>query len=252
MIPDAVYWQQLPRNNPEPRMTAAAVRREVKAQADPARAAFLQRFFRAGPGEYAEGDRLLGLTVPQQRVIAKTFRDLPLAEAGKLLGSKFHEHRLVALLILVEQYKRADAAGRGRLRRFYREHLDGVNNCDLVDTSAAALADPAEFEELAVSSNVWHRRIAMVGTFSELRAGRVATTFRIAEMLLDDRHDLIHKATGWLLREAGKICEPELLDFLRRHYARLPRTALRYAIERLDAGARKAWLRGPQPGTTPE
>ena len=252
MIPDAVYWQQLPQNRSEPRLTAAAVRREVNAHRDSARAAFLQRFFRTGPGEYGEGDRLLGLTVPQQRVIAKAFRELPLPEAAKLLESEFHEHRLVALLILVDQYKRAAAAGRGELRRFYLAHLEGVNNWDLVDTSAAALADPARFAELAVSPNVWHRRIAIVGTFSELRAGRVASTFRIAEMLLDDRHDLIHKATGWLLREAGKICEPELLDFLRRHYGRVPRTALRYAIERLGAGTRKAWLRGPQPETLRE
>lgn len=246
MISDAVYWQQLPPQKSELRLTSAAIRREVDAHKDAVRAAFLQRFFRTGPGEYAEGDRLLGLTVPCQRLIARAFRDLPLREAEKLLSSEFHEHRLIALLILVDQYKRADAPHREQLRRFYLEHLEGVNNWDLVDTSAAALGDPDRFDELAVSPNLWHRRIAIVGTFSELRAGRVAMTFRIAEKLLDDRHDLIHKATGWLLREAGKICEPELLDFLRKHYDRLPRTTLRYAIERLDRGARKAWLRGPQ------
>ncbi|HWZ50668.1 MAG TPA: DNA alkylation repair protein [Granulicella sp.] len=234
------------------RLTAAAVKREVGALKEPERALFLERFFRTGAGEYAEGDRMLGLSVPDQRVIAKAFRGLPLDEVRRLLGSEFHEHRLIALLILVDQHKRADDAGRRVLHRFYLENLAGVNNWDLVDTSAAELVgehleeDPAVLAGLVDSPVLWHRRIAMVSTFAELRKGRTALTFRVAERLLGDQHDLIHKATGWLLREAGKRSQEDLLEFLRKQYARLPRTTLRYAIERLDALDRRQWLLGPQ------
>jgi len=225
------------------------VKREVSALRDPERARFLQRFFRTGAGEYAEGDRLLGLTVPDQRQIARGYRDLPLVEIEMLLESRFHEHRLVALLILVDQHRRAGVEQRRVLHRFYLDHLSGVNNWDLVDTSAAALVgqhlpdNPALLEELAGSANLWARRIAIVSTFAELRAGRTERTFHACERLLDDSHDLIHKAMGWLLREAGKRSQTELLQFLRKHYARLPRTTLRYAIERLDPIDRKAWLK---------
>jgi 3-methyladenine DNA glycosylase AlkD len=231
--------------------TAAAVKREVAALADPERARFLARFFRTGSGEYAEGDRLLGLTVPDQRIVARAFRDLPLAEAAKLLASPFHEHRLIALIILVEQHRRADTDRKSELSRFYLDHIDSVNNWDLVDASAAALlgehlnASGRLLEPLLKSPVLWHRRIAIVGTFAELRAGRTALTFLTAERLLADKHDLIHKAVGWLLREAGKRSPEELLAFLRKHYARLPRTTLRYAIERLDILDRKIWLKGP-------
>jgi 3-methyladenine DNA glycosylase AlkD len=234
------------------RLTAAAVKREVAALRDPARALFLERFFRTGAGEYAEGDRMLGLSVPDQRVIAKAFRGLPLDEAQKLLESEFHEHRLIALLMLVDQHKRAGADGRLELHRFYLENMAGVNNWDLVDASAAELVgehlerDSSVLEDLIGSEVLWHRRIAMVSTFAELRKGRTALTFAVAERLLGDRHDLIHKAMGWLLREAGKRSQVELLAFLRTHYARLPRTTLRYAIERLDALDRRQWLLGPQ------
>ncbi len=235
------------------KQTSAAVKREVAALGDPERAVFLQRFFRTGAGEYAEGDQLLGLTVPDQRVVAKAFRELPLAELEKLLASKFHEHRLIALLILCDQHSRAkDDAKKLELSQFYLEHLQGVNNWDLVDASAAEMVGThlndsrKMLEGLVVSPVMWHRRIAMVSTFAELRAGRTALTFWVAERLLADKHDLIHKAVGWLLREAGKRSLPELLEFLRRHYERLPRTTLRYAIERLDVLDRKRWLAGPR------
>ncbi len=235
------------------KLTAAAVKRETSALRDPERARFLQGFFRTGPGEYAEGDRLLGLTVPDQRQIARAYRELPLGELEKLLQSPFHEHRLIALIVLVKQHERALTDERkAELHRFYLDHLSGINNWDLVDSSAATLvgehiAENKELlEELTRSSTLWHRRIAIVSTFAELRAGRTALTFRVAEQLLSDKHDLIHKAVGWLLREAGKRSQPELLQFLRAHYARLPRTTLRYAIERLDPVDRKRWLTGPQ------
>ena len=235
------------------RQSAAAVKREVAALRDPERAKFLQRFFRTGAGEYAEGDRMLGLTVPDQRVVAKAFRELPLGEVEKLLTSPFHEHRLIALLILVAQHTRSrDEARRAELSRFYLDHLQGVNHWDLVDTSAASLVgehlngDGTLLEDLVTSPVLWHRRIAIVSTFAELRAGRTELTFQMAERLLADEHDLIHKAVGWLLREAGKRSQEELLAFLRRHYAELPRTTLRYAIERLDVLDRKLWLAEPQ------
>jgi 3-methyladenine DNA glycosylase AlkD len=235
-----------------PKLTAAAVKREASALRDPERARFLQRFFRTGPGEYAEGDRLLGLTLPDQRQIARAYRNLSLGELQKLLQSSFHEHRLIALLILVDQHKRASDEQKAELHRFYLDNLSGINNWDLVDASAATLVgehiakNKMLLEDLTRSSTLWHRRIAIVSTFAELRAGRTALTFWVSKQLLSDKHDLIHKAVGWLLREAGKRSQPELLQFLRTHYARLPRTTLRYATERLDPVDRKKWLAGPQ------
>ncbi len=234
------------------KLTAAAVRRDCSALRNPERARFLQGFFRSGPGEYAEGDRLLGLTVPDSRKIARAYRGLALDEIENLIQSPFHEHRLIALLILVDRHRRGTIEEKVELHRFYLDHREGVNNWDLVDTSAATLVgehisdDPRLLDGLAASPNVWERRIAIVSTFAELRAGRTKLTFRIAAQLLDDKHDLIHKAVGWLLREAGKRAQDEMLVFLRKHYNRLPRTTLRYAIERLDPVDRKAWLIGPQ------
>ena len=233
------------------KLTAAALKREVAALRDPAKAAFLQRFFRTGAGEYAEGDRMLGITVPDQRVVAKAFREMPLGEVKKLLGSKFHEHRLIGLIILCDQHSRGAAGKKSELSRFYLEHLEGVNNWDLVDASAAEMVGThlngsrRLLEGLVTSPVMWHRRIAMVSTFAELRSGRTELTFWVAEKLLADEHDLIHKAVGWLLREAGKRSLPELLEFLRVNYERLPRTTLRYAIERLDVLDRRRWLSGP-------
>lgn len=235
-----------------PKQTAAAVKREVAALADPVKAKFLQRFFRTGAGEYAEGDKMLGLTVPDQRVVAKAFRELPLVEIEKLLASAFHEHRLIGLIILCDQHSRAtDEVRKVELSRFYLEHLAGVNNWDLVDATAVEMVGThlkgsrKMLEVLVASPVMWHRRVAIVSTFAELRAGRTALTFWVAEKLLADKHDLIHKAVGWLLREAGKRSQEEMLEFLRKHYARLPRTTLRYAIERLDVLDRKRWLSGP-------
>ena len=236
-----------------PRVTLAALRRDVSALRDTERARFLQGFFRTGVGEYGEGDRFTGLTVPVSRMIARAYRKLPLRDLATLLASPFHEHRLIALLILVDRHTLSRSAEeKGELHRFYLAHMDGVNSWDLVDTSARVLVgehldgDGEPAVGLATAANIWERRVAIVSTFAELRKGRTGLTFRIAELLLDDRHDLIHKAVGWLLREAGKVSERELLAFLRTHYSRLPRTTLRYAIERLSPAERKAWIGGPQ------
>ena len=236
----------------KPQPTLTALRRDVDALRDPDRALFLQRFFRTGPGEYAEGDRMLGLPVPVSRTVARAYRGLPLAAVASLLQSPWHEHRLIALLLLIDRHTRADAAEQMEMHRFYLDHLAGVNNWDLVDTSAATLVgehnaatgEPAL--SMTRSPNLWERRIAIVSTFAQLRRGQTALTFTIAERLLGDRHDLIHKAVGWLLREAGKRDQPALLAFLHRHYKHLPRTTLRYSIERLSPVERKAWLTGPQ------
>lgn len=235
----------------KPKPTLAALKREVNALRDPERARFLQGFFRTGPGEYAEGDKLLGLTVPMSRTIAKQFRDLGLEDLAALLASAWHEHRLIALLILDIQHDKADEKTRDALHRFYVKHRAGVNNWDLVDTSARRLfgehdSDGDLAAKWARSKNLWERRIAMVSTFAALKRGETEHTFRIADMLLEDRHDLMHKAVGWLLREAGKVDGVALLAFLRTHYRRMPRTALRYAIERLGPVDRKLWLSGPQ------
>lgn len=235
----------------KPRATLAALKRDVNALRDPERAQFLQRFFRTGAGEYAEGDGMLGLTVPDSRKIARGYADLPLEDVATLLASPWHEYRLIALLILIVRHDRASEEEQKALHNFYLEHRAGVNNWDLVDTSARALFgehDPKGRLALRFtkSASLWDRRIAMVSTFAALKRGETAPTFNVAEKLLDDQHDLIHKATGWLLREAGKVDHHALVAFLRQHYARMPRTALRYAIERLDPVDRRLWLAGPQ------
>lgn len=232
------------------KLTYAELLHDVDLLADPAKAAFLQGFFRTGKGEYAEGDLLLGLTVPQQRIIAKKFAALPLPEIKKLLRSKFHEHRLIALLILCARYPRSDSDGQQQIHRFYLDHTAWINNWDLVDTSARALVgehlSPGSkvLDQLARSESLWERRIAIVATHAYIRRGELEPTFRISRSLLADKHDLIHKAVGWMLREAGKQSPAALLEFLEANYSKLPRTSLRYAIERFPEPRRKQLLRG--------
>ncbi len=232
-------------------LTAGAVQARLRALADPVRAAGCARFFKTGPGEYGEGDQFLGLTVPAQRAVAREFRDLPLPELETLLDSAIHEHRLVALEVLVMQYERGDASRQAAVFRFYLAHTRGINNWDLVDTSARYIVGAHLFDRprarvfrLARSKSLWERRIAMVATHEWIRRGDLTDAFAIAELLLDDRHDLMHKAVGWMLREAGIKDRARLLRFLREHYARVPRTALRYAIEHLPTAQRKRVLAG--------
>lgn len=232
-------------------LTARAVQARLRALADPVRAAGCARFFKTGPGEYGEGDQFLGLTVPAQRAVAREFRDLPLPEVEMLLDSPIHEHRLVALEVLVMQYERGDASHQAAVFRFYLAHTRGINNWDLVDTSARYIVGAHLFDRprarvfrLARSKSLWERRIAMVATHEWIRRGDLTDAFAIAELLLDDRHDLMHKAVGWMLREAGIKDRARLLRFLREHYARVPRTALRYAIEHLPTAQRKRVLAG--------
>lgn len=233
------------------RHAEAGLRASLAALADPAVAAHSARYFQAGTGGYGEGDRFLGIRVPDLRALARAQRALPLEAVLEHLRSSWHEERLVALLILVEQHRRGAAEARGRIHRAYLAHARFVNGWDLVDTSAEHLvgphvdpADPALLDRLAGSDSVWERRIAMLATFHWTRKGVVGPALRIADRLVADPHDLIRKAVGWMLREAGKR-DPQRLDaFLAERYRRMPRTMLRTAIERLPEGRQQGYLRG--------
>ena len=224
---------------------------ELAAAANPERAKSSIWFFKTGKGQYGEGDQFLGVNVPTRRKIALRHLHLSHAAIRKLLASKLHEHRFVALEILVAQFEAATANQQAEIYRFYLANTDRVNNWDLVDTSAPyivgryLLTRPrAILRRLAKSKNMWERRIAIVATFAFIRAGQTEDTFAIAQMLLADPHALIHKAVGWALREAGKKSPQLLLAFLEEHYDSLPRTALRCAIERFSPAERKHFLAG--------
>jgi len=223
----------------------------LAALADPDRARGSARFFKTAKGEYGEGDRFIGISVPQLRRLARRYRHLPLQDIAKLLASLVHEHRFTALEILVAQYEAGEADSKQAIYHFYLQNSRRANNWDLVDTSAPyiigehLLTRPrGELEQLAKSENVWERRMAIVATLLLIRNGELEDTFRIAALLLSDRHDLIHKAVGWMLRETGKRSMAALLQFLEEHHAHMPRTALRYAIERLPENRRKRILAG--------
>lgn len=219
--------------------------------ANPEKAAFFPRFFKAGPGEYAEGDKFIGVIVPNQRKVAKQFRDLPQTEIDKLLNDPVHECRLTGLLILVGQFERSkDQAQRKSIMQYYLSRTDAVNNWDLVDSSAHKILgkwlvdrkDRRVLDRLAKSKNMWEQRIAMVATYTLIKNGELDDTLRLAEKLLSHKHDLIHKAVGWMLREAGKQDDKVLLAFLDQHAHRMPRTMLRYSIEKLSDARRKKYL----------
>jgi 3-methyladenine DNA glycosylase AlkD len=230
----------------------------LNSLADSKQAANLQRFFKTAPGEYGAGDIFLGIKVPVQRQVAREFQDLPLSAVGQLLKSKIHEYRLVALLILIKKYEAtSDRAVKQEIFNFYINNFPAINNWDLVDLSAPKIVGDFLFNyyqdkqipvlkflsDLADSSNLWEKRTSIISTFYFIYQGRTKETYYIAKKLLADKHDLIHKAVGWMLREAGKrVSERELLDFLDKYRASMPRTALRYAIERLPEPVRRAYL----------
>lgn len=218
--------------------------------ADPKRAESSKWFFKTGPGEYGEGDRFRGVTVPIQRRLARTFWKMPVSEIERLLHSEWHEDRLLALLCLVRRHEKLPDE-RQELHELYLRNTRFVNNWDLVDSSAEYLVgahvapdDLSLLERLAASDSIWERRIAMLATFHHIKKGELAPAFRIAERLLRDPEDLIHKAVGWMLREAGERDLKREEEFLRSHYRSMPRTMLRYAIEKFPEPKRKAYLRG--------
>lgn len=234
----------------DPRFTAAALAGALDACADPVRAAHSQRYFRTGPGEYGEGDVFLGVPVPLTRSIVKAHRGLPVTEASRLLASPVHEHRLAALLSLVATAELAARRGEHALgQEVHEAYLSAlragrVNGWDLVDTSAERLAgdhwrngrpSTGDIDALALSPQLWERRTAVVSTFSWIKAGQAEPTLRIATLVLGDREDLLHKASGWMLREVGRRISPDILTaYLDVNAGAMPRTMLSYAIEQLD------------------
>ncbi len=230
---------------------------QLLKNADPVKAAFFPRFFKTGKGEYGEGDSFLGVTVPKIRKVGREFRFLSGPPLIKLLRSRHHEERLLALLILVEQYRKGDNQSREQIFQLYIDNKAYVNNWDLVDSSAPAIvgghllgqptvASQTRGEKVLVkmarSKRMWDRRIAMLACFYAIRAGESATALRIARLLRDDKEDLIHKAVGWMLREIGQRDRKTLRTFLDEHAACMPRTMLRYAIEKFPEPQRRAYL----------
>jgi 3-methyladenine DNA glycosylase AlkD len=225
------------------------VGRDLHDLANPRRAAAASRFFKTAPGQYGAGDRFLGIPVPTLRKLAAQYQALSISEISALLSSPWHEARLLALLIMVRQFRGATRRRQRALYRLYMRRRARVNNWDLVDCSAehivgAYLRDGGrrELTRLARSSRLWERRMAMMATFHYIKRGEFDDTFRIARLLLDDPHDLIHKAVGWMLREVGNRNRSAEEAFLRRHAKAMPRTMLRYAIERFPEGLRRRRL----------
>lgn len=224
---------------------------DIKSLANPRKAKILAKFFKTGKGEYGEGDRFLGIDVPSLRKIAKKYyQNAKLPDIRQLLKSEYHEFRLVALFMLVLKYQKATEEDKKDIFNFYLSSADRINNWDLVDSTAYHIIgnylldkeDRSILFTLAKSKNLWCRRIAIMATYSFIKHGKFQDTFKLAEILLKDEHDLIHKAVGWMLREAGKRNETILLNFLNKNYKNMPRTMLRYAIEKLSSEKRLFYL----------
>ena len=226
------------------------IRTDLEGLGDRQRAEVLQRFFKTGPGEYGEGDIFLGIRVSKLRKLAKEYQDIATKEIEELLNSAVHEERLLALLILVRTYSKGDESAKRGLYELYLKNTKFINNWDLVDGSAehivgAFLRDKSKkpLYRLAKSKNMWERRISIMSTFHFIKRGKFAETLKIAEMLISDEEDLIHKAVGWMLREVGKRDLPTEERFLKVHYRKMPRTMLRYAIEKFSEKKRQYYLK---------
>lgn len=233
-------------------MKAAEVRRRLRREIDPEKAAVYPRFFKTGPGEYGEGDRFHGVTVPKCRRIARDASGMSEGELVKLLRSPVHEERAVALYVLVEAFEcTAEPRERKRIFDLYVREIAAVNNWDLVDASAPTIVggylegeDRSRLDRWARSKSLWKRRIAMLATFRYIKKGDYEDALRIAAILRNDEHDLIHKAVGWMLREIGKRDRAAEERFLKAHHRVMPRTMLRYAIEKFPETKRRAYLNG--------
>lgn len=228
------------------------LKERLEQEADKEKVEILQKFFKTGRGEYGEGDVFLGIPVPRIRKIAKEFKDIKLEEVQEYLNSEIHEERLVALLILVDKLKKADESEKEKTFNFYLRNAarNRINNWDLVDLSCRFIV--GEFlldKERSIlyrlaSGNLWERRIAIISTYAFIRKNQFQDTIKISELLLEDKHDLIHKSVGWMLREVGKKDVRVLEVFLNKNYKKMPRTMLRYAIEKFSESKRKAYLEG--------
>ena len=210
-------------------------------------------FFKTGKGEYGFGDVFIGVSMPQIRTVAKNFSDLPLEQVKVLLYDKIHELRMLSLIILVNKFKKSETREKQKIVEFYLEHKSQINNWDLVDCSAHyilgqavldGLVPSSLLDELIASKIMWHRRIGMVATWIMIRNGDTGTILRLGQKLLNDPEDLMHKAVGWMLREAWKKSPEKIEKFIVDNYDKMPRTTLRYAIERFEQGKRKRFLRG--------
>ena len=231
-------------------MSLVALKKEMENLANPERALVSQRYFKTGKGEYGEGDVFLGLSTPSLRGLAKKYIDLSFTDIDVLLRDEIHEYRSLGLFILVYQFQKGSLEGQKEIYEFYMDHLFAVNNWDLVDTSTPYIVGKYLLDKkrdvlygLVISENLWERRVAILATFAFLKEGDFTDTLKISELLLGDKHDLIHKATGWMLREVGKKDEKVLCGFLDKHCLRMPRTMLRYAIERLPEKKRQYYLK---------
>jgi len=225
------------------------LKKELKKNSNPRQAKALQRFFKTGKGEYGEEDIFLGIKVPEQRKIANKFQGLFLKDLEKLLNSKVHEYRMTVMLILIRQYEKADEDTKKEIFDFYLRNTKNINNWDLVDLSAPKIVGnyllnkPRKIlYELARSNNLWERRIAIISTFAFIRNDEFNDTLKISKILLSDKHDLIHKAVGWMLREIGKRDQKTEEEFLKKYYLKMPRVMLRYAIEKFEERKRKFYL----------
>ncbi len=231
-------------------MTAEKIREELEALSTPEKRDFLPYFFKTGTGQYGEGDKFLGVVVPDSRRVAKEYKDIPFLEIKALLNSEYHECRLCALLILVERFKKADEQGREDIYEFYLSHTHRINNWDLVDLSSQYIVgeylldkDRSVLYKLADSELLWDQRIAVLATFPFIRNNDFKDLLALSKKLLYHKHDLMHKAVGWLLREAGKKDKTVLVEFLDRHYREMPRTMLRYSIEKLTPEERAHYMK---------
>lgn len=235
----------------KPQPSFADVIGTLRAHADPQKAEHSQRFFKTQKGQYGEGDIFWGISVPNQRIVAKKFQEISLDDLTKLFLSEVHEHRLTAGLILTYKYPKADSQEKERLYQFYLKQLDQINNWDIVDLTAPKImgeyliTHPQEktvLYDLIISSTLWRRRVAILATLAFIRHGYYTDTFDLIKMVLDDPEDLIHKTAGWMLREIGKKDGSAERFFLDTFASQMPRTMLRYAIEKFDSQTRARYL----------
>jgi len=230
------------------KIKAIEVQRAIRKIAKPNKAAFFQRFFKTGKGQYGYGDIFLGLSVPEVRSVAREYRDLSIESCFQVLKSKFHEERMLALMILLAKYRKSESEIKNKIYTLYLKNRKHVNNWDLVDLSAGWIVGPhiptAMLNQLVKSKNLWDRRIAVLSTFHHIRKNEFTRTLALAEKLLKDEEDLMHKAVGWMLREVGKRDEKVLKGFLKSYCTKMSRTMLRYSIEKFPPTQRKKYLLG--------
>jgi Predicted DNA alkylation repair enzyme len=232
-------------------MPLKKLKKILRQSKDDKKAKLLSGFFKTGPGEYAEGDIFLGITVPVLRKLSKEFKDIDIRSTAELLKSPIHEERLLALLILILKYRSSGEKGKEKICKIYLKNTRYINNWDLVDVTAKHIVGDHLFDKdksilykLAKSSLLWDRRIAILSTFHFIEKRQFDDTMKIAGLLLSDQHDLIHKAVGWMLREVGKRDLKAEEVFLKKHYKAMPRTMLRYAIEKFSEPKRQMYLKG--------